>query len=53
MIVFDAANGQPVALLDGTSITTARTAAGSALATDLLHLARFKLKLNSTASTDV
>ena len=36
VIVFDAANGQPVALLDGTSITTARTAAGSALATDLL-----------------
>lgn len=36
VIVFDAANGQPIALLDGTSITTARTAAGSALATDLL-----------------
>ena len=36
VVVFDAANGQPVALLDGTSITTARTAAGSALATDLL-----------------
>ena len=36
VVVFDAATGQPVALLDGTSITTARTAAGSALATDLL-----------------
>ncbi len=36
VIVFDAANGEPVALLDGTSITTARTAAGSALATELL-----------------
>ncbi len=36
VIVFDAANGQPIALLDGTSITSARTAAGSALATDLL-----------------
>ena len=34
--MFDAATGQPVALLDGTSITTARTATGSALATDLL-----------------
>ncbi len=36
VIVFDAANGQPIALLDGTAITTARTAAGSALATELL-----------------
>ena len=36
VVVFDAATGEPVALLDGTSITTARTAAGSALATDLL-----------------
>ena len=36
VVVFAAATGQPVALLDGTSITTARTAAGSALATDLL-----------------
>jgi ornithine cyclodeaminase len=34
--VFDSATGEPVALLDGTSITTARTAAGSALATELL-----------------
>ena len=36
VVIFDASNGQPVALLDGTAITTARTAAGSALATDLL-----------------
>jgi alanine dehydrogenase len=36
VIVFDPDTGQPVALLDGTSITTARTAAGSALAADLL-----------------
>jgi ornithine cyclodeaminase len=36
VIMFDAANGRPIALVDGTSITTARTAAGSALATDLL-----------------
>ncbi len=36
VIVFDAESGQPVALMDGTSITTARTAAGSALSADLL-----------------
>lgn len=36
VVVFDADHGQPVALLDGTAITTARTAAASALATDLL-----------------
>ena len=36
VIVFDAATGAPAALVDGTSITAARTAAGSALATDLL-----------------
>jgi alanine dehydrogenase len=34
--VFDAATGQPRALMDGTFITAARTAAGSALATRLL-----------------
>jgi ornithine cyclodeaminase len=34
--VFDAENGTPVALMDGTYITAVRTAAGSALATRLL-----------------
>ena len=34
--VFDPANGTPVALMDGTYITAARTAGGSALATRLL-----------------
>jgi alanine dehydrogenase len=36
VIVFDAESGEPVALLDGTSITTLRTAAGSALSAELL-----------------
>ncbi|MCI0394738.1 MAG: ornithine cyclodeaminase family protein [Chloroflexi bacterium] len=36
VLVFDAANGAPLALLDGTYLTAARTAAGSALATQLL-----------------
>jgi alanine dehydrogenase len=36
VLVFDARTGQPLALLDGTSITAARTAAGSALSTELL-----------------
>lgn len=36
IVVFDAENGSPVALMDGEAITAARTAAGSALATDLL-----------------
>lgn len=36
IVAFDAATGTPVALLDGEAITAARTAAGSALATDLL-----------------
>jgi ornithine cyclodeaminase len=36
IVVFDADNGSPLALMDGESITAARTAAGSALATDLL-----------------
>jgi ornithine cyclodeaminase/alanine dehydrogenase-like protein (mu-crystallin family) len=36
IVVFDAATGAPAALIDGTSVTAARTAAGSALATDLL-----------------
>lgn len=34
--VFDPDHGTPVALMDGEAITAARTAAGSALATDLL-----------------
>src|SRR2546427_10133621 len=34
IVVFDANNGSPLALMDGEAITAARTAAGSALATD-------------------
>jgi ornithine cyclodeaminase/alanine dehydrogenase-like protein (mu-crystallin family) len=36
IVVFDPANGTPLALMDGTYITATRTAAGSALATSLL-----------------
>jgi ornithine cyclodeaminase len=36
VVVFDSATGAPTAIMDGTFITTARTAAGSALATRLL-----------------
>jgi alanine dehydrogenase len=36
MLVFDAATGTPAALMDGTSVTELRTAAGSRLATRLL-----------------
>jgi alanine dehydrogenase len=36
IVVFDADNGSPLALMDGEAITAARTAAGSALSTDLL-----------------
>ena len=36
IVVFDAENGSPLALMDGEAITAARTAAASALATDLL-----------------
>jgi alanine dehydrogenase len=36
VLVFDAATGAPVALLDGDALTAERTAAGSALATRLL-----------------
>jgi alanine dehydrogenase len=36
IVVFDPTNGTPVALMDGTYITAARTAGGSALATRLL-----------------
>src|SRR4051794_34228362 len=37
VLVFDPESGEPVALLDGTSITTRRTAAGSALSAELLE----------------
>jgi ornithine cyclodeaminase len=36
ILVFDARTGSPYAMMDGTAITTTRTAAGSALATSLL-----------------
>jgi ornithine cyclodeaminase len=36
IVAFSPRTGEPVALLDGTSITVARTAAGSALSADLL-----------------
>jgi ornithine cyclodeaminase len=36
IVAFDPESGTPVALMDGEAITAARTAAGSALATDLL-----------------
>jgi len=36
IVAFDPLTGTPVALMDGEAITAARTAAGSALATDLL-----------------
>src|SRR4030081_127804 len=36
IVAFDPATGTPTALMDGEAITAARTAAGSALATDLL-----------------
>jgi len=36
IVAFDPDNGSPAALMDGEAITAARTAAGSALATDLL-----------------
>lgn len=36
IVVFDAETGAPAAMIDGTSITATRTAAGSALATELL-----------------
>ena len=38
VMLFDADTGAPLAMLDGTSITAARTAAGSALATRVLAL---------------
>jgi alanine dehydrogenase len=36
IVAFDPATGTPAALMDGEAVTAARTAAGSALATDLL-----------------
>ena len=36
IVAFDPESGSPIALMDGEAITAARTAAGSALATDLL-----------------
>ena len=36
LVCFDARTGTPIALMDATSITAARTAAGSALSADLL-----------------
>ena len=36
VVVFDPETGEPLAVLDGTSITTLRTAAGSALSAELL-----------------
>src|SRR5437899_11596918 len=36
IVAFDPATGSPAALLDGEAITAARTAAASALATDLV-----------------
>ena len=36
IVAFDPATGSPIALLDGEAITAARTAAGSALSTELL-----------------
>src|SRR5678816_919182 len=36
IVAFDPLTGTPAALMDGEAITAARTAAGSALATDLL-----------------
>ncbi len=36
IVVFDASSGTPIAFMDGEAITAARTAAASALATDLL-----------------
>jgi ornithine cyclodeaminase len=51
IVVFDADNGSPVALMDGEAITAARTAAGSALATDLL--ARKDARLLAVIGTGV
>lgn len=49
IVAFDPETGSPTALLDGEAITAARTAAGSALATDLLsrHDARTLLVIGT------
>src|SRR4029453_18487975 len=51
VLVFDAATGVPVALIDGESITAARTAAGSALSID--HLARPEARVLAILGTGV
>jgi alanine dehydrogenase len=51
IVVFDAGNGSPLALMDGEAITAARTAAGSALATELL--ARKDAKVLTVIGTGV
>jgi ornithine cyclodeaminase/alanine dehydrogenase-like protein (mu-crystallin family) len=43
VLVLDAATGQPLALMDGTSLTALRTGAASGLATDLLAKADAKI----------
>lgn len=43
VIAFDAKTGTPIAMLDGTSITALRTAAGSALATRLMSRPEAKI----------
>jgi ornithine cyclodeaminase/alanine dehydrogenase-like protein (mu-crystallin family) len=48
---FDAADGTPVAVMDGTYVTAMRTAAGSALATR--HLARSDARILSIVGTGV
>jgi ornithine cyclodeaminase len=51
ILVFDAHTGSPRAMLDGTAITAARTAAGSALATRLL--ARPEARILAVVGTGV
>jgi alanine dehydrogenase len=43
LVAFDARNGSPLALMDATEITAARTAAGSALSTQLLARAEARV----------
>ena len=51
ILVFDPRTGSPRAMLDGTAITAARTAAGSALATSLL--ARLEARILAIVGTGV